>query len=64
MALLDTVADRREAILRQIFDVNRQTIDEGRTGNVKAIVVPIDQLQDPREAGHLVDRLMVGGVEV
>ena len=31
-ALFDTVADRREAILRQIFDVNRQTVDEGRSG--------------------------------
>jgi zinc carboxypeptidase len=63
-ALLDTVADRREAILRQIFDVNRQTIDEGRTGSVKAILVPVDQQHDPREAGHLVERLLLGGVDV
>ena len=33
MALLDTAADRREAILRQIYEVNRQTIEDGRTGN-------------------------------
>jgi hypothetical protein len=64
MALLETVADRRETILRQIFEVNRQTIDEGRTGSVKAILVPIERQHDPREAGHLVDRLMVGGVDV
>jgi zinc carboxypeptidase len=64
MALLDTVADRRETILRQIYDVNRQTIEEGRGGSLRAILVPPDRQHDPREAGHLVDRLMVGGVEV
>jgi hypothetical protein len=64
MALLDTVADRRETILHQIYDVNRQTIEEGRTGSVTAILVPPDRQHDPREAGHLVDRLMLGGVEV
>jgi len=64
MALLDTVADRRETILRQIFDVNRQTIEDGRSGALKAIVVPIDRQQDPREAGHLVERLILGGVDV
>ena len=30
MALLDTAADRREAILRQIYEVNRQTIEDGQ----------------------------------
>jgi hypothetical protein len=63
-ALLDTVADRREAILRQIFDVNRQTIDEGRTGSLKAILIPADRQHDVREAGHLVEKLILGGVEV
>ena len=29
MALLDTVADRRETILRQIYEVNRQTVEDG-----------------------------------
>src|SRR5206468_1738212 len=33
-ALLDAAADRREAILRQIYEVNRQTIEDGRTGSV------------------------------
>ena len=51
MALLDTVADRREAILRQIFDVNRQTIDEGRTGSLKAILVPADRQHDVGKPG-------------
>jgi hypothetical protein len=64
MGLLDTAADRREAILRQIYEVNRQTVDEGRTGAVKAILIPLDVQQDPREAAHLAERLMMGGVEV
>ncbi len=64
LALLDTAADRREAILRQIYEVNRQTIDEGRTGTVKAILIPPDLQQDSREGLHLAERLMMGGVEV
>jgi hypothetical protein len=64
LALLDTAADRREAILRQIYEVNRQTIDDGHTGSVKAILIPLDLQQDPREALHLAERLMMGGVEV
>jgi hypothetical protein len=64
LALLETAADRREALLRQIYEVNRQTVEDGRTGAVKAILIPLDLQQDPREALHLADRLMMGGVEV
>src|SRR5262245_13593640 len=64
LALLDTAADRRETILRQIYEVNRQTIDEGHTGAVKAIVIPVDGQHDAREAGHLAERLAMAGVEV
>jgi hypothetical protein len=64
MALLDTAADRREAILRQIYEVNRQTIEDGRTAPVKSILIPLEIQQDPHEAVHLVERLMMGGVEV
>lgn len=64
MSLLDAAADRREALLRQIYEVNRQTVEEGRTSQVKAILIPLDLQQDPREALHLAERLMMGGVEV
>jgi hypothetical protein len=64
MALLDTVADRREAINRQIYEVNRQTIEQAKSADVKAIFVPIEKQHDAREAAHLVDRLHVGGVDV
>ncbi|HYX80856.1 MAG TPA: M14 metallopeptidase family protein, partial [Gemmatimonadales bacterium] len=64
MALLDTVADRRETLLRQVYEVNRQTVDAGTTGEIKTIVIPIEGQQDAREAAHLADRLHMAGVEV
>src|SRR5439155_14504461 len=64
LALLDTAADRREAIVRQIYEVNRETIENGKKGNPSAILVPIEHQHDAREAAHLVDRLNVGGVEI
>src|SRR5581483_189305 len=64
MALLETAADRRETINRQMYEVNRETIERAKTADVKAILVPIEKQQDPREAAHLVDRLHVGGVDV
>ncbi len=64
MALLETGADRRETILRQIYEVNKDTIEMSKKGNLSAILVPVDGQQDPREAAHLVDRLHMGGVEI
>jgi len=64
MALLETAADRRETIMRQIYEVNRQTIEDGKKGNVSAILVPVEHQQDPREAAHLVEKLNMGGVEI
>ena len=64
MALLEAAADRREAILRQIYEVNRQTVEDPRKGEIVAILVPSDSQQDAREAAHLVDRLQLGGVDV
>jgi hypothetical protein len=63
MGLLDTVADRREALLRQIYEVNRATID-GRAGDPAAFVIPVDTQHDPHEAVHLVEKLQQAGVEV
>ena len=64
LALLETVADRREAILRQIYEVNRQTVEDPRKGETVAALVPMEDQQDPRESAHLADRLQMGGVEV
>src|SRR5437762_4116988 len=64
MALLEAGADRRETILRQIYEVNRQTIEDGKKGNPSAILVPVEAQHDAREAAHLVDKLQMAGVEV
>ena len=64
MALLEAAADRREVLLRQIYEVNRQTIEEARSATTKAILIPLDLQLDQREALHLAERLMMGGVEV
>ena len=64
VALLDTVADRREALLRQIYEVNRVTVENGRNGDPSAILIPLAGQHDPHEVAHLVDRLKMGGVDV
>jgi hypothetical protein len=64
MALLDTVADRREALLQQIYEVNRVTVEQGKKGDPSAILIPVETQQDPNEAVHLVDTLQMAGVEV
>jgi hypothetical protein len=64
MALLDTVADRREALMRQIYEVNRLTVEAGAKGNPAAIVIPVETQHDPHEAVHLVEKLQMAGVEV
>src|SRR5262249_59149667 len=64
MALLETGADRRETILRQIYEVNRQTIEDGRKGNPSAILVPLGGQHDTREAAHLVEKLQMAGIDV
>jgi hypothetical protein len=64
MALLETAADRRETIMRQIYEVNRQTIEDGKKNNPSAILVAVEHQQDARESAHLVEKLQMGGVDV
>jgi hypothetical protein len=63
-ALLETVADRRETILRNIFEINRQTVEDRRPGEPTAILIAPDEQHDPREVGHLIERLRLSGVDV
>jgi hypothetical protein len=63
-ALLEAVADRRETILRNIFEINRQTVEDRRRGDPTAILIAADEQHDPREVGHLIERLRMGGVEI
>jgi hypothetical protein len=65
MGLLEAAADRRETLLRQIYEVNRVTVEESSgQSNPAAILVPVDTQHDPREAIHLVDTLRMAGVEI
>jgi hypothetical protein len=64
MGLLETAADQREALLRQIYEVNRVTVESGATSEPAAIVIPVASQFDPRAAMHLADKLRIGGVEV
>jgi Zinc carboxypeptidase len=64
MALLETAADRRETLLRQIYDVNKDTVEAGRRGDPAAILIPVDGQHDAREAIHLVEKLQMAGVDV
>ncbi len=70
--LLDAAADRREALLHEIYDINRDTIDLGKKGELGfgnkeksfALLIPVAGQHDPNEVVELVDKLMLGGVEV
>ena len=64
IGLLETAADRRETLLRQIYEVNRETVEAGRRGDPAAILIPVERQHDPRQAGHLVEKLQMAGVDV
>jgi hypothetical protein len=72
MALLESAADRRETLLRQIYDVNASTIEAGRKGQLGfgdrdpayAVLIPAAGQQDQNEVVELVDKLRMGGVEI
>jgi hypothetical protein len=64
MALLETVADRRETLLRQIYDVNKATVNWGWSDGYRVAIIPSNGQQDPREAAHVVEKLQMAGVSV
>jgi len=64
MATLELAADQRETLLRQIYEVNRATVDAGRNGDPSAIVIDPGAQTDPLAAYRLAGRLQIGGVKV
>jgi hypothetical protein len=72
MALLESAADTRETLLRQIYEVNRNTVESGRKGTLGfgdrdpeyAVLIPTAGQQDQNEVIELVEKLRMGGVEV
>jgi len=64
IALLETAADKREQLLRQIYEINRSTIEAGAKGDPAAILIRTDTQHDPRVALKLLEKLQMAGVEV
>jgi hypothetical protein len=64
MALLETAADRREQLLKQIYEMNRATVEKGVQGDVAAILINAQTQHDPRAVDHLIKKLQLAGVEV
>ncbi|HVG21638.1 MAG TPA: M14 metallopeptidase family protein [Blastocatellia bacterium] len=64
MALLEMAAEQREPLLRQIYEVNRATVEAGAKGDPAAIIIRLDKQHDAREVVKLVERLQMAGVEV
>jgi len=64
MATLELAADQRETLLRQIYEVNRVTVEAGGKGDPAAIVWTPSTQYDPAAAYGLADRLQLGGVDV
>jgi hypothetical protein len=64
IGLLEAAADRRETLLRQIYEVNRATVEGPDRGGPAAIAIPVDTQFDPRAAVRLAEKLRLGGVEV
>jgi hypothetical protein len=71
-ALLETAADQRETLLRQIYEVNAATLADGKKGELGfgdkeksyAAIIPIRGQHDQNEVIELVDKLKMGGVEI
>lgn len=64
MALLETAAEQREQLLRQIYEINRSTATAEKIGDIYAIAIRPDKQHDLRSANHLIGRLQIAGVEV
>jgi hypothetical protein len=64
MGLLETAAGQREVLLRQIYEVNRATVEGGAKSDPAAIIIPVASQFEPRAAIRLAERLQMGGVEV
>ena len=63
MGVLDVAADRPRQFLYNMYDMGRDAIEAGESGDPYAYVIPPEQWHD-REAHTLVNILRQGGIEV
>jgi hypothetical protein len=71
LALLDSAADRRSTLVSEIYEINRRTIEAGAKGEIGlgkdrnyAALIPVTGQQDNNEVTELIDKLLIGGVEI
>jgi len=63
MGVLDVAADRPRQFLYNMYEMGRDEIEAGESGDPYAYVIPAEQWHD-REAHNLVNILRQGGIEV
>jgi hypothetical protein len=64
MGLLEAAADQREVLLRQLYEVNRATVEAVGKDEPAAILIPVSGQFEPRAAIRLAEKLQEAGVEV
>jgi hypothetical protein len=71
LALLDTAANNRATLLSEIYETNRRTINAGANGEIGlgkdrnyAALIPVAGQQDNNEVTELIDKLLIGGIEI
>ncbi len=71
LGLLDAAADSRLKLLNQIYGINKRTIEMGAKGDIGegkdknyAALIPVSEQHDGNESIELIDKLMIGGVDV
>lgn len=63
-ALLEAASDQRERLIRDIYEINRLTLESGKKSDPAAILIREDKAHDPYALRTLVDKLRMGGVKV
>jgi hypothetical protein len=71
LGLLDATAESRLKLVSEIYGINQRTIEMGAKGEIGeakeknfAAIIPVADQHDGNESFELVDKLMIGGVEV
>src|SRR5262249_2670202 len=64
MALLETAADRREQLLKQIYEMNRATVEKGVQGDVAATLLTVKTQPHPRGGDFLFKKLQWAGFKL
>ncbi|MDX1393097.1 MAG: M14 family metallopeptidase [Gemmatimonadota bacterium] len=61
--MLDIAARNRDRLLRNAFLKASRQVERGRTGDIRAFVIPAEQ-HDPLTARKMIDKLLLQGIEV